>query len=71
MKVPISGRRSAVEPRRSDPNASPGSLLGEKRITCCRCAEEFRASELSEVSRGFGRILLFICKKCLKKEEKR
>lgn len=68
MRVPISGRRSVVEPRRSDSNASPGSLLGEKQIACCRCGEEFPASELRKIRRGFGNDSLFVCEGCFAKE---
>lgn len=68
MRVTISGRRSAVEPRRSDPNASPGSLLGEKWIACYRCGREFRASELREIRRGSGNDSLFVCEGCFVKE---
>lgn len=71
MKVPIFGRRSAVELRRSDPTASPGSLLGENRIACVRCGEEFSVGELREILRSKGSDKLYVCKKCLTREEKR
>ena len=44
----------------------PGSLLGEKRICCSRCGNEFAESELATIPRGAapGTPRVFVCVSC-------
>jgi len=54
VKIAPSGRRNAIRPRRSKPEEDPGSLFGEKLITCVRCGREFPASKLKTIPPNAG-----------------
>ncbi len=53
-------------PTRSDPEAEPGSLLGERRVACFRCRREFPESALKvrPPGAGPGKPRILICPPC-------
>ncbi len=61
MKLDLAGKKLTAQRDRE-----PGTVLGEKRISCFRCGEEFPASRLSTVPPGNepGRPRIYVCGRC-------
>jgi hypothetical protein len=69
MKFTPSGKRNLFAAKRSNLNTSPGSLLGEKRIACVRCCNEFPVSQLKKIPPKSDSYR-YICLNCLSVEER-
>lgn len=69
MKFTPSGRRNSFGVKRSNPKTSPGSLFGEKIISCVRCCNEFPNSQLRKVPPSSSSYI-YVCLNCMTIEEK-
>lgn len=68
-----SGKRTVHSIKRTNRDSDPGSLLGEKHVTCFRCDNQFPITELYKIPPKAkpGDTYMYVCLDCLSTEEKK
>lgn len=62
MPILSNGKGQVPRPLRSDPESTPGTLLGDQLTDCYYCGKEVYKSQLK--IRKIGKTKIFICEQC-------